>query len=43
MHWILEMWNIGIFAEFLVINTNTLKIHKEHVECCFLCHKYENC
>lgn len=32
IHWILEIWNLGVFAEVLVTDVNTWKIHKEYVE-----------
>lgn len=32
INWILEIQNMGIFAEVLVISRNTLKIHKEYAE-----------
>lgn len=32
IHWILDKWNMGIFAEVLAINARNLKIHADFVE-----------
>lgn len=32
IHWILDKWNKGIFAEVLAINARNLKIHADYVK-----------